>query len=118
MAGEELEPRVSALEGEMREMRARLKMSEQDAAAARVLAGAADRDVGEIRSELRDLRRATVSSFNAVREDLTDLRAEVLDLRSGMVNLRTEMRSKFDLTAAGQQQIVGMLQTLIDREDR
>jgi hypothetical protein len=27
------------------------------------------------------------------------------------------MRSKFDMTAAGQQQIVGMLQTLIDRED-
>ncbi len=104
MEGGDLEPRVSALEGEVREMRARLNLSEQDAAAARVLAGAADRDVGEIRAEIRDLRRATASSFNAVREDLVDLRAE--------------MRSKFDLTAAGQQQIVGMLQTLIDREDR
>ncbi len=111
MEGGELEPRVSALEGEVREIRSRLKMSEQDAAAARVLAGAADRDVGEIRAELRDFRRATVSSFNAVREDLVDLRGEV-------AQLRTEMRSKFDLTAAGQQQIVGMLQTLIDREDR
>lgn len=111
MEGGELEPRVSALEGEVREIRSRLKMSEQDAAAARVLAGAADRDVGEIRAELRDFRRATVSSFNAVREDLVDLRGEVAELR-------TEMRSKFDLTAAGQQQIVGMLQTLIDREDR
>lgn len=111
MEGGELEPRVSALEGEVREIRSRLKMSEQDAAAARVLAGAADRDVGEIRAELRDFRRATVSSFNAVREDLLDLRGEV-------AQLRTDMRSKFDLTAAGQQQIVGMLQTLIDREDR
>ena len=46
-----------------------------------------------------------------MREDLVDLRGEVADLR-------TEMRSKFDLTAAGQQQIVGMVQTLIDREDR
>jgi hypothetical protein len=44
-----------------------------------------------------------VSSFNAVREDLADL--------------RSEMRLKFELTAAGQQQIVGMLQTLIDRAD-
>lgn len=96
-------------------MRARLKVSEQDAAAARVLAGAADRDVGEIRSEMRDFRRATVSSFNAVREDLVDLRGELVD---EVGDLRAEMRSKFDLTAAGQQQIVGLLQTLIDREDR
>lgn len=111
MDGDELEPRVSALEGEVREIRARLRISEQDAAAARVLAGAADRDVGEIHSELRDFRRATTGSFNAVREDL-------VDLRTNLVDLRAEMRSKFDLSAAGQQQIVGMLQTLIDREDR
>ena len=111
MEGGDVEPRISALEGEMREMRARLNLSEQDAAAARVLAGAADRDVGEIRAEMRDFRRTTVSSFNAVREDLVDLRGEVGELRA-------EMRSGFDLTATGQQQIVGMLQTLIDREDR
>ena len=79
MEGGDVEPRVSALEGGMREM--------------------------------RDFRRATVSSFNAVREDLVDLRGEVGELRA-------EMRSGFDLTATGQQQIVGMLQTLIDREDR
>jgi hypothetical protein len=111
MEGGDVEPRISALEGEMREMRARLDLSEQDAAAARVLAGAADRDVAEIRAEMRVFRRATVSSFNAVREDLVDLRGEVGELRA-------EMRSGFDLTATGQQQIVGMLQTLIDREDR
>lgn len=110
MASDDLEPRVSALEGEVREIRARLKISEQDAAAARVLAGAADRDVSEIHAELRDFRNATTSSFNATRADLADLRSNVADLR-------TEMRTKFDLTAAGQEQIVGMLQTLIDRED-
>ena len=107
----DLEPRVSALEDEVRQIRARLTSSEQDAAAARVLAGAAVRDVGEIRSDLRDFRNATTRSFNALREDLSDLRGNVVDLR-------TEMRSKFDLSAAGQQQIAGMLQTLIDREDR
>jgi chromosome segregation ATPase len=110
MEGGELEPRVSALEDEMREIRVRLRTSEQDSAAARVLAGAADRDVGEIRSELRDFRQATAASFNAMREDFADLRGDV-------GRLRGEMRSKFDMTAAGQQQIVGMLQTLIDRED-
>jgi hypothetical protein len=35
-------------------------------------------------------------------------------MRSGFA----AMRSGFDLTATGQQQIAGMLQTLIDREDR
>lgn len=118
MEGGELEPRVSALEGEMRDIRARLRMSEQDAAAARVLAGAADRDVGEISSQLRDFRRATIGSFNAVREDLVDLRTEVADLRTEMRSGFDGMRSKLDLTAAGQQQIVGILQALIDREDR
>ena len=111
MEGGELEPRVSALEGEVREIRARLKVTEQDAAAARVLAGAADRDVGEMRTEIRDFRRATVASFTAMRDDLNDLRAE-------MHSRFAEVHSKFDVTAAGQQQIVGMLQTLIDREDR
>lgn len=59
-------------------------------------------DVGEIRGELRDFRRATIASINAVRDDLVDL--------------RSEMRGKFDLTAAGQQHIVGLLETLIDRD--
>lgn len=59
-------------------------------------------DVGEIRGELRDFRRATIAGINAVRDDLVDL--------------RSEMRGKFDLTAAGQQHIVGLLETLIDRD--
>jgi len=103
-----LEPRVSALENEVRELKARVRGSEQDAAAARVLAGAADRDVGDIRGELRDFRQATVASFNAMREDFVALRGDVEGLRG-------EMRSKFDMAAAGQQQIVTLLETLIDR---
>lgn len=102
----------------MREIRARLKVTEQDAAAARVLAGAADRDVGEMRTEIRDFRRATVASFNAMRDDLNDLRAEMHSRFAEVHSRFAEVHSKFDVTAAGQQQIVGMLQTLIDREDR
>ncbi|MGB2920095.1 MAG: hypothetical protein WA944_18280, partial [Mycobacterium sp.] len=79
-------------------------------AAARVLAGAADRDVGEIRGEIRDFRRATTASFNAMRQDFVDLREQV---DRGFA----EMRGRFDGTAAGLQQIAERLDTvLIDRD--
>lgn len=109
MASEDLEARLTALEDRVADLAGRVRNAEQDAAAARVLAGGADRDVTEIRSEIRDFRTATVSSFNAMREDLTDLRTQLHD---GF----TEMRGKLDATAAGQAQIVTLLSTLIDRE--
>jgi chromosome segregation ATPase len=105
----DLEARVAALETQVRDLAARVRNSEQDAAAARVLAGGADRDVEQIRGEIRDFRQATTSSFNAMREDLTDLRQRMND---GF----TEMRGKFDATAAGQQQIVDLLNTLIGQQ--
>lgn len=101
----DLEPRVGALEEQVRSLTARVQSSEQDAAAARVLAGAADRDVGEFRGEIRDFRKATTASFNALRQDFVDLRNKV---DNGFI----EMRGKFDVVAAGQQQIVGLLQTI------
>jgi len=103
-----LEERVSALETQVSQLTQRVQVSERDAAAARVLAGAADRDVSEIRGELRDFRNATVASFNALREDVNDLRTHV-------DNGFTEMRGKLDAAAAGQQQIVGLIQTIIDK---
>jgi chromosome segregation ATPase len=129
-----LEARVEALETHVSELDRRVRASEQDAAAARVLAGAADRDVTEIRGELRDFRRATMASFNALREDMTDLHTEMnerfaqmderfigIDGRFRSVDERfdqvdngfIEMRGKLDTAAAGQQQIVDILQTLI-----
>ncbi len=107
---DDLETRVGALETQVRELAERVRHSEQDAAAARVLAGGADRDVTEIRGEIRDFRQATTSSFNAMREDLTDLRQHV-------DNGFTEMRGKLDAAAAGQQQIVGLLTMLIGQQD-
>ena len=93
----------------------------------RVLAGAADRDVTEFRGELRDFRHATAGSFNALREDMIDLRTEMnerfaqVDGRFAQVDERfdqvdngfIEMRGKLDAAAAGQQQIVNILQRLI-----
>jgi chromosome segregation ATPase len=134
---DDLESRVTALEGEVRGLAERVRHSEQDAAAARVLAGAADRDVSEFRAEIRDFRQATTASFNAMREDLIDLRQEMnerftqvnerfaqVDERFVQVDERfvqvdngfIEMRGKLDAAAAGQQQIVRLLNTLIDRQ--
>ena len=64
MADDELEARVTALEAKFGELAEDVKVTKRDAAAARVLAGAADRDVTEIRGELRDFRNATTASFN------------------------------------------------------
>lgn len=107
MESGDLEPRVAALENQVRDLTGRVQGTEQDAAAARVLAGAADRDVGEIRGEIRDFRRATTASFNAMRQDFVDLREHV---DQGF----TEMRGRFDGTAAGLQQIAERLQAVLD----
>lgn len=101
------EARLAAVERKVHELTSRVRASEQDAAAARVLAGAADRDVSEFRSEINDFRRATTASFNALREDFTDLSQRT---DQGFA----EMRAKFDATAAGQQQIVDLLHTIIN----
>jgi N-methylhydantoinase B/oxoprolinase/acetone carboxylase alpha subunit len=105
----DLEARVAALEGAMRELAERVQRSEQDAAVARVLAGGADRDVEQIRREIREFRHAKTSSFNALREDLVDLRTHV-DTRF------TEMRGKLEAVATEQQQLVDLLTTLIGRQ--
>ncbi|MQA62275.1 MAG: permease [Actinophytocola sp.] len=91
-APDDLEARVAALETQVRELADRVRTSEQDAAAARVLAGGADRDVTEIRGEIRDFRQQMNNGF-------------------------TEARGKLDAAAVGQQQIVGLLNTLIGQQD-
>lgn len=120
MESGDLEPRVEALENQVRDLTAKVQVTQQDAAAARVLAGAADRDVSEIRGELRDFRNATTASFNALRQDFVDLRQDFTDL-SEHVDRKFEqvdqgfmdMRGRFDAAAAGQQQIVDMLTTIM-----
>jgi len=104
-----LEARVAALEIQVRDLDGRVRGSERDAAAARVLAGAADRDVSEIRGELRDFRRATIASFNVLREDMN---ARFAQVDNGFM----EMRGRFDATAARQQHIVELIQGLIGEQ--
>jgi methyl-accepting chemotaxis protein len=112
----DLEGRVAALENRVEELTQRVQGSERDAAAARVLAGGADRDVEQIRGEIRDFKQATTVSFNAMREDINDLRTE---MRSGFAEMRSgfaevdrgfvEMCGRLDATAAGIEQIANML---------
>ena len=111
----DLEARITALEARVSELDERVRRSEQDAAAARVLAGGADRDVTEMSAEIRGFREQNTRVLNAMREDLTDLRSRVDDGLAEMRSGFTEMRGKLDAAAAGQQQIVGLLNTLISR---
>ncbi|WP_219419158.1 permease [Pseudonocardia nigra] len=126
----DLEARVAALETQVQELAGRVRHSEQDAAAARVLAGGADRDVAEIRGEIREFREQNTRVLNAMREDMTDLRQRVddgfakvderfakVDEQFGKVdNGFAEMRGRLDATAAGQQQIADLLHILIEQQ--
>ena len=125
MSQDDLEGRVNALETTVGDIDRRLRSAEHDAAAARVLAGAADRDVGEIRAEIRDFRNATTASFNALRQDFVELREDFGDLRNhvdrGFTDVDrgfAEMRGKLDATATGQEHIANLIQRLIDSQDR
>ena len=100
------------------DIRRRLRAVEQDAAATRVLAGAADRDISEIRSEITDFRRATAASFNALRADFLGLREDFSDLRDDVGRGFAEMRGKLDAAAMGQQRIVDLIESVIDQQDR
>lgn len=93
MADEEaLESRVTALEGQVRDLSVRTNANSHDAAAARIHAGAADRDVSEIRAEIRDFR-AEFGEFRAgVRQEFADVRAE---FRQEFADVRTVFRQGF-----------------------
>jgi hypothetical protein len=108
-----LEARVSALESQMRLVRA-------DAAAARVLAGGADRDVSAFGAKLDAHTRA----LNALRETQLELREvqreqgvaigvlgqRVDGLTQRVDSLEGEMRKGFAMTAAGMARITTLLE--------
>ena len=70
-------------------------------------------DIADLRQDFTGLRQ----DFTDLRQDFTDLRQDHADLRSRINNGFTEMRGRLDATAAGLQQIVGMLDTLIAQDD-
>lgn len=93
--GPDLEARVSALEAQMQQVAA-------DAAAARHLAAASDRDLSSLSVKV-DAHRAAINALSvqtAARFDKLES-----DMNAGF----TEVRSKLDQTTAGLQQIVTLL---------
>ncbi|MGI8536543.1 MAG: hypothetical protein ACR2K2_08590 [Mycobacteriales bacterium] len=67
-APEDLESRLSAVERELAQLREQTALAAVDAAAARTLSAGADRDVSEVRAELR----AHTSVLHALRETQLD----------------------------------------------
>jgi len=119
----DLEARLSALEARVEEVAA-------DAAAARHLAAAGDRDLGDLTTKVEALRSALNALAVQSREqfDEIDRRFTRLEERIGGLEERvdslerkvdagfTELRGKFDQLAGGQQRIVDLLTTLIDAQ--
>lgn len=111
----------------MDDLRRRLHRVEDDAAAARTLAGGADRDTAELRSELRDFRSETRAEFadvraemrgfrdhnsrtlNAMRDDLTDLREHMNRGFAQADRNFLAVNSKIDGVAAGLQVLTDLL---------
>jgi chromosome segregation ATPase len=91
LPADDLEARVRSLEQAVGQLRDEVMLTRTDAAAARELAAGADRDVSEVRAELRAHTQA-----------LTALRENQLDMQS-------EMRQGFTKVNAGMSLIVELL---------
>jgi len=92
-APEDIESRLSAVERELAQLREQTALAAVDAAAARTLSAGADRDVSEVRAELR----AHTSVLHALREtqldhggrlDRHDARFDQLDARFDQLDAR------------------------------
>ncbi|CAM3332606.1 hypothetical protein KIPE111705_03060 [Kibdelosporangium persicum] len=120
MASEkEFETRLTAVEQEV-------QLARSDAAAARVLARCADRDVETINNRLaaqkaliEAVRETQIEHGQILREHsrrfgVIDARFDGVDARFG--GLETEMREGFTRQAVGQAQITALLTTIIDKD--
>lgn len=113
---DDVEARVASLEQEVARLREQITLTSSDAtvaradaAAARVLAAGADRDVSEVRTELR----AHIQALNALRETQLEQGREI---REGFASqtqrideLEREVRSGFTTMATGMAQITALL---------
>jgi hypothetical protein len=105
-----------------------------DAATARHLAAARDRDLADLgvkvdanRSVINALGEQTAARFTRVERQIDSVRTEFrqqiddvrTEMRSGFAEVHSgfaEMRGRLDQAAAGQEQVVALLNTLIDQE--
>jgi hypothetical protein len=128
-AGDDIEKRVAALEVRLGQVSAEVHVARDDAAAARHLAAARDRDIADLgvkvdanRSAINALGEQTRERFDAVDRRFDALERKVDDgfrrideefrkVDDGFI----EMRGKFDATAAGLDRIVTLLEERGDR---
>jgi hypothetical protein len=129
-APDDIEARVAALEVRLGQVSADVQVAREDAAAARHLAAARDRDIADLAVKVDANRSAVNALGEQTRErfDAVDRRFEALERKVDdgfrrideefrkVDNGFIEMRGKFDMTAAGQQQIVTMLNTIIEQQ--
>ncbi|CAM2856588.1 hypothetical protein [Skermania piniformis] len=136
----ELEARVEALEAEAVNMKKKLRIAEvraefrdiriefregrAEVRELRIEVNGLRGEVGDLRGDVRELRSDVRADYernlrlhNATRADIADIRAEQARFGEGLQALGVEVRTKFDTLAAGQQQIVGLLDRLIDDRD-
>jgi len=99
----DVEARLAALEARMEEVAA-------DAAAARHLTAARDRDLADLGVKV-DANRAAINALGVQTAGRFDRLED--DVRTGFA----EMRGKLDQAAAGQQQIVELLTGIISGQD-
>lgn len=111
-ADDDIPARLAAVEDELARLRPQLRATTADSAAARIMASGADRDVGEVRGELR----AHTRTLNALRQDQLDSRAdaarfkaEMADFRNEMVEFREETQRGFATVQQGMTRIVEIL---------
>lgn len=120
----DLEARVAALETQVHNLADRVRVTAQDAAAARVLAGGADRDVTDLavkvdanRKAINALGEQTAARFDQLEQKVDNGFAQV-DRNFAQVDRNfAEIRGRLDATAAGQQQIVDLLTRLLGQQD-
>jgi hypothetical protein len=106
---DDLELRVTSLEREVIRLREQVTLTSSDAAAARVLAAGADRDVSEVRAELR----AHTQGLNALRETQLELRETQLELRKTQLAQAQEVTGlRQDVLAQGQE-VTGLRQDVL-----
>jgi len=131
---EDLESRFARLEHEVGRLR-------EDVASARALAALADRDVAELRTEMRGYRQVLnalretqleqgqqISELRVeMRQEISELRQEINglgrevdglreEMRAGFARQDQEMREGFALQAAGMAQITALLTKIIDSD--
>ena len=93
----------------MDELRDRLRRAEDDARAARYLAGGADRDTAELRAEVREFRDQNNRVLNAMRADLTDGFARIAEEFAQVDRNFLAVNAKIDGVAAGLQVLTDLL---------